>query len=357
MPTDLNREGLEAAKVKPLDLANVIRDAFLAGAGMDTASKEAKRIPADILGRLNSYDPEHVPAYHRIVAVIRTHLTRAKPGRMALLVEALDRAHDRMATLDGVDNDDLCAIIDASAALSTVPAKSAAGVGLIEAADLSHDASDEKAIVADSGGLSAEGEPVAWQHEITEPNRPAQVLLSRSSDNPWSTWTEDHLGECAYSATPLYASPPAAAPAEPVVKPLEWREFGPDALIAHGPYGHYKIEPDAHPDFAVVLRPQGQSFESVELAKACAEADYQKRVRSCLLPAAAGVPEGWAPIETAPKDRSAILLYEDEDEGLGPFIGYWSGVQWLPLTASTSWETWPTHWMLLPSRPTGEGGR
>lgn len=129
MPTDLNREGLEAAKVKPLDLANVIRDAFLAGAGMDTASKEAKRIPADILGRLNSYDPEHVPAYHRIVAVIRTHLTRAKPGRMALLVEALDRAHDRMATLDGVDNDDLCAIIDASAALSTVPAKSAAAVG------------------------------------------------------------------------------------------------------------------------------------------------------------------------------------------------------------------------------------
>lgn len=63
--------------VKPLDLANVIRDAFLAGAGMDTASKEAQRIPDDILERLNSYDPEHVPAFHRLEALHRSALYAA----------------------------------------------------------------------------------------------------------------------------------------------------------------------------------------------------------------------------------------------------------------------------------------
>lgn len=59
----------------------------------------------------------------------------------------------------------------------------------------------------------------------------------------------------------------------------------------------------------------------------------------------------WQPIETAPRDRSSVLLYEDEMTGLGPFIGYWTGVQWLPLTASKSWETQPTHWMPLPTPP------
>jgi hypothetical protein len=55
-------------KLKPLDLANVIRDAFLAGSGLDTASNVPTRIPDETLERLNSYDPEHVPAYRRLVA-------------------------------------------------------------------------------------------------------------------------------------------------------------------------------------------------------------------------------------------------------------------------------------------------
>ena len=73
-------------------------------------------------------------------------------------------------------------------------------------------------------------------------------------------------------------------------------------------------------------------------------------------PTALRSPPGcWQPIETAPKDRSAILLYEDENMGLGPFIGYWSGVQWLPLTASSRWEPRVTHWMPLPAAPDTEG--
>lgn len=56
--------------VKPLDLANVIRDAFLAGAGMDTSKRETQRIPEDVYERLNKYDPEHVPAFKRLEALL-----------------------------------------------------------------------------------------------------------------------------------------------------------------------------------------------------------------------------------------------------------------------------------------------
>lgn len=56
--------------VKPLDLANVIRDAFLAGAGMDTSKREPQPIPDDVYKRLNKYDPEHVPAYRRLDALL-----------------------------------------------------------------------------------------------------------------------------------------------------------------------------------------------------------------------------------------------------------------------------------------------
>jgi hypothetical protein len=59
----------------------------------------------------------------------------------------------------------------------------------------------------------------------------------------------------------------------------------------------------------------------------------------------------WQPIKSAPKDRSAILLYEDENTGLGTFVGYFTGVQWLPLTGSSLWEAAPTHWMPLPAPP------
>jgi len=56
--------------VKPLDLANVIRDAFLAGAGMDTSKRKTQRIPEDVYERLNKYDPEHVPAFKRLEALL-----------------------------------------------------------------------------------------------------------------------------------------------------------------------------------------------------------------------------------------------------------------------------------------------
>lgn len=59
----------------------------------------------------------------------------------------------------------------------------------------------------------------------------------------------------------------------------------------------------------------------------------------------------WQPIATAPKDRSAILLYEDEAVGLGVFVGYWTGFNGFQPLTSSSWDAQPSHWMPLPAPP------
>lgn len=68
----------------------------------------------------------------------------------------------------------------------------------------------------------------------------------------------------------------------------------------------------------------------------------------------------WLPIETAPKDGSWLLLYEDADI---PVCGYWHVID----EHDFSWSGWtyadvllaevrpegvrPTHWMPLPESP------
>lgn len=253
MPTDLNREGMEAAKAaqrKALEecqgvvcqddhLAEAVR-AYFAHANPDTAAL------------VEAADIEKVDRACKAYAEATGYYVQFHSG---LSSPSADKMREGMR-----------AALNAIAALSTVPAK------------------------------SAEGEP-------EDREEAARDLVNRIRAQNWKNGGVLAMDiDEAVAAALAFASPSAPAPAEPVVKPLEWLEFGPDALIAHGPYGHYKIEPDAHPDFAVVLRPQGQSFESVELAKARAEADYQKRVRSCLLPgaAAAGVPEGFVLVPVEP---------------------------------------------------------
>jgi hypothetical protein len=57
----------------------------------------------------------------------------------------------------------------------------------------------------------ARGEPVAYRHEMTEPDdkQAPRYLYSGSKNNPWSHWMEEHLGKCRYVCTPLYAAPSA----------------------------------------------------------------------------------------------------------------------------------------------------
>ena len=78
------------------------------------------------------------------------------------------------------------------------------------------------------------------------------------------------------------------------------------------------------------------------------------------------VTAGWMPIETAPKDGSYLLLWEQYSKT--PFVGFWSDGSW-PVShehvdAEGGWDG-PividvtsmsiTHWMPLPPAPSTEG--
>ena len=70
--------------------------------------------------------------------------------------------------------------------------------------------------------------------------------------------------------------------------------------------------------------------------------DFSEYIRSELIPQ-------WQPIETAPKDGSAILtwtrLYGYADEFC---VMYWGDKEWMCLDA---FYLEPTHWMPLPEEP------
>lgn len=77
--------------------------------------------------------------------------------------------------------------------------------------------------------------------------------------------------------------------------------------------------------------------------------------------------EGWRLIETAPKDGSYLLLWEQYSDA--PFVGYWSGGSWSVshehVDAEGGWDganvvdalSMPiTHWMPIPAPPTSAEG-
>lgn len=86
-----------------------------------------------------------------------------------------------------------------------------------------------------------------------------------------------------------------------------------------------------------------------------------------LRPPVPDTPQGWQPIETAPKDGRAVLLYpsqcwtEDEDRGE---VAYWdrdyidgkpvSAGSWLRVGPTADDWTGYTHWMPLPAAPPQE---
>lgn len=80
-----------------------------------------------------------------------------------------------------------------------------------------------------------------------------------------------------------------------------------------------------------------------------------------------GMVGGWMPIETAPKDGSYLLLWEQYSDA--PFVGYWSGGSWSVshehVDAEGGWDganvvdalSMPiTHWMPIPAPPTSAEG-
>jgi hypothetical protein len=71
-----------------------------------------------------------------------------------------------------------------------------------------------------------------------------------------------------------------------------------------------------------------------------------------------GDERGWQPIESAPRDWTDVLVFSPEHEGFncqGVFSSFYdteSG-QWLMYTAGGFEAIKPTHWIPLPTPPTG----
>lgn len=71
---------------------------------------------------------------------------------------------------------------------------------------------------------------------------------------------------------------------------------------------------------------------------------------------------GWQPIETAPKDRTEVLIFGMWATYPTMHVAQWRQGQWKVDTEDGFWgvDVTPTHWMPLPATPTdtkpaGEG--
>ena len=149
------------------------------------------------------------------------------------------------------------------------------------------------------------------------------------------------------------------------VKPLVWKHrpkdiqhyenWTVDCLV--GEYCIFNV-PEFY-EWALLGRMNSETCASLEAAKAAAQADYEARILSSLESAPQpAVPEGWRPIETAPKDGKPIDVWTKGGER-------WSDVKWDK--KKCYWVAWqlgdfdnmgfirldsdPTHWMPHPSPP------
>jgi uncharacterized protein DUF551 len=84
---------------------------------------------------------------------------------------------------------------------------------------------------------------------------------------------------------------------------------------------------------------------------------YTDVIRRLMSRPHAGIPEGWQPIETAPKDGTPILVVRGEhnrNTRSRIIVAYWNDKYWSPVGASTSAYT-ASHWMPLPQPPATTG--
>lgn len=86
---------------------------------------------------------------------------------------------------------------------------------------------------------------------------------------------------------------------------------------------------------------------------------YPRHIAAIYAAMQAVAPDGWEPIETAPKDGTKVLTYTPPPAPYGDpyfcvcafFHGHWPS-KWMHATGNTE----PTHWMPLPAPPLPEGG-
>ncbi len=110
------------------------------------------------------------------------------------------------------------------------------------------------------------------------------------------------------------------------IKPLEWRDHRghtfPDTWTALTPCGVFEIEERSAGDSPAYFA-TGPMYafiadkDSLEEAKAAAQADYERRIRASLTATASAEPVAWQPIETAPRDDETFLVWFPESKCIG----------------------------------------
>lgn len=88
--------------------------------------------------------------------------------------------------------------------------------------------------------------------------------------------------------------------------------------------------------------------------------EYGRALLSRAIPEGHVVVPGWLPIESAPKDGTAVLLYTAD----GVIEGYWQQDRWEQYTIYCTYDAAggpafnakPTHWMPLPAAPANKEG-
>lgn len=111
-----------------------------------------------------------------------------------------------------------------------------------------------------------------------------------------------------------YAALSAPVEAPVAVKPLEWRTVGKTDHVAETLFGNYEIWPHRATDIdgASVWRfgdKSGESAETLDAAKAAAQADYEQRIRSALIDTPRPLPS----VEPTPNERfmPRMLILDD----------------------------------------------
>jgi len=174
-------------------------------------------------------------------------------------------------------------------------------------------------------------------------------------------WAEIERTEVLFPYPEDTAALSRAEGQEPVaVKPLEWEHLGHDNWRALSPlFGYIRIDDYGNgctvnwsiPGVTGQLMPG--KWASSDDAKAAAQAHFDQAIISVVVKAPApAVPDGWKPIETAPKDGTSLLLAHED----AAFDGWWSEFDGAWIDGSTNsydeprhFE--PTHWRELPAPP------
>lgn len=161
----------------------------------------------------------------------------------------------------------------------------------------------------------------------------------------------------------LSQAPEAGDAVRVAVKPLEWELQEDDWWMAEASELRFGYEVRFTERRGTRVRFPGKVFEpfdgSPDAAKAAANADFERRVLSAIVPTGTAEPEveRLQPMDTAPKDGKTRILARSENGGY--FVVWWRGLDHKPHEDEPNWYVSGTFvrpsnligWMPIPAKP------